>query len=230
MRLLHSAFAAVFLLSANGGSAQGVVVDAGQFSIAIGGRAVGVEDFTIRATGLGREDAVFANGVVSTDGAGGPQEVRPLLRAAPPEGSAVSYQVGVRGREAMELRLARGDRRYVATIQSEVGDEDREFQAREGTRVIERGVAHHYYFLRDLREGEAVNVLEPRTRRQLTLTAGPRSDEELRMGPNVVSSQRIEFVSDQNDSRIVWFDRQGRVLRVEIPSLGWVAERTDLVG
>jgi hypothetical protein len=46
----------------------------------------------------------------------------------------------------------------------------------------------------------------------------------------VVPARQSVFSEDDGTERRVWFDRQGRVLRVEIPSLGWVAERTDLVG
>jgi hypothetical protein len=53
---------------------------------------------------------------------------------------------------------------------------------------------------------------------------------ELRLGPNRVPALRVDFASDRDDDRVVWFDRQGRVLRVEIPSLRYVAERIDLVG
>lgn len=211
-------------------TAQGIVVDQGQFAIRIGGRSVGTEDFVIRRAGLGRDDAIFANGVVTVTTGEETQEVRPLLRTAPPGGTVASYQVRVTGPDAMDVRLTRSGRRYVATIGSKAGNEDREFQAHADTRVLELGVAHHYYFLRNVRDGGVVHVLEPRSRRQLTLTAGARSEEELRLGPNVVSARRVEYSSDRQDHRIVWFDRQGRVLRVEIPSLDYVADRTDLVG
>ncbi len=207
-------------------AAQGVVVDQGQFSVQLRGRAMGTEDFVIRRAGRGREDAIFANGTVSLRD----QEVRPLLRATPPAGEASSYQVTVTGRQAIDIRLARDGRRYVATLRSSVGAEDREFQARAETRVVELGVAHHYHFLRTSRTGRPIPVLEPRSRRLLTLTAGQATDEELRLGPNVVSARRVEFTSDGDDHRIVWYDRQGRVLRVEVPASGYVAERTDLVG
>jgi hypothetical protein len=225
--------ALVALLSASTAPAvlaQGIVVDQGQFAIRIGGRLVGTEEFVIRRAGLGRDDAVFANGVVSLTVDGSAQEIRPLLRATPPEGTAASYQVDVSGADSMGLRLARVGRRYVATINSAIGDEDREFQARPDTRVLELGVAHHYYFLRNVREGSQVHALEPRSRRQVTLAAGARVVVDLRLGANVVSARRVEFASDQGDDRTVWFDRQGRVLRVEIPSRSYVAERKDLVG
>lgn len=210
--------------------AQGVVVDQGQFAIRVDGQAVGTEDFVIRRASLGLNAAFFANGVVRLTTPDATSEVRPLLRADPPDGQAESYQVQVTGDGAMELRLAKSGRRYVATIRSAIGAEDREFQARPDTRVLDLDVAHHHYFLRDLRVDRTAPVLEPRSRGQYTLTATGRVDVELRMGPNVVQARRVEFVADGDADRTVWYDRQGRVLRVEIPSLSYVAERTDLVG
>ena len=216
-------------LSAAPATTQGIVVDRGQFVITVDGRIAGNEEFVIRRAGLGRGNAVFANGVVLLDVGGREQEVRPLLRATTPEGIAASYQVTVTGPDAMELRLVRAGGRYIATISSEIGEEDREFQARPETRVLEQGVAHHYYFLRDLRSGLTAHVLVPRSRRQVNLVVGPRVDEEIQVGRNVVQSRRVEFTSG-SDRRIVWYDRQGRVLRVEIPAMGYMAERSDMVG
>jgi hypothetical protein len=210
--------------------AQGIVVDQGQFTVRVAGATVGTESFVIRRAGLGRDDAIFANAVASLRLDGDLREIRPLLRALPPDGVTESYQVQVTGTDALEARLARSGRRYVATIRSAVGDEDREFQARADTRVIELGLAHHYYFLRDVREGRQVHVIEPRTRRQVTLTVASRADAEITLGPNTVPARRVELTSDDDDHRTIWYDRQGRVLRVEIPSLEYVAERTDLVG
>lgn len=210
-------------------AAQGIVVDQGQFTVSVRGRRVGTEDFVIRRAGLGVENAIFASGVVKLQTEGGAQEIHPLLSATPPDGTADSYQVRVVGPGQMELRLNKSGRRYVARISSAIGDEDREFPARDDTRILEQGVAHQYYFLRDLREGRRTHVLEPRTRRQLDLMAGPRVDEEIHVGLNVVQARRLDL-SDGEDRRIVWYDRQGRVLRVEVPGSGYVAERTDIVG
>ena len=221
---------AALVATAASATAQGIVVDQGSFAVLIDGRDAGTETFTLRRAGLGRDDAVFANGVISLRREGQTQEIRPLLRARPSEGTSESYQVSVTGPHPVEARLARSGRRFVATIRSEAGAEDREFQARAGTRILELDVAHHYYFLRDVREGAEIHTIEPRTRRQVTLTAGPRADVEIVLGPNTVSARRVTFAGDEDDERTVWFDRQGRVLRVEIPSSGYAAERTDLVG
>ena len=111
----------------------------------------------------------------------------------------------------------------------ETTEEEREFLARPETRILEEGVAHHYYFLSSLREGSAAPVLEPRTRRQLRLVASAWVDQVLDLGTTQVPARRVVFTAGEEE-RIVWFDRQGRVLRLEIPSRSFAAVRTDLVG
>jgi len=210
-------------------SAQGVVLDEGQFDVSIRGVRVGTEDFSIRRAGFGSDGTIFANAMISLATPEGSQQIRPLLAAMPPDGVAASYQVEVAGPDAVEIQLRLTGRRYAAIIHSAAGEEDREFRARPDTRILERSVAHHYYFLRDLREGATASVIEPRTRGQTSLRAGAWTEVELRLGRNRVEARRVEFTSGA-DRRIVWFDRQGRVLRVEVPALGYVAERSDLVG
>ncbi len=210
--------------------AQGVVVDEGTFAVSIDGLASGTEAFVIRRPGVGRQDALFANGTVALSRPEGRQEMRPLLHAAPPDGIAVRYQVSVTGLDAVEVQVARSERRYVATIRSNRGAEDREFQAHTDTRVLELQVAHHYYFLRDLRSERTVHTLEPRTSTQGLITARESSQVTIRLGRNQIQAKRVIFTTDGGVNQTVWYDRQGRVLRVEIPSQGYIAERTDLVG
>jgi hypothetical protein len=206
--------------------AQGIVVDQGRFAVSIRGASAGTEDFSIRRAGLGREEAFFANASVALTREGLAQEIRPLLRATPPEGVANEYQVEVVGADALELGLRRIGRRFVATIHSEAGEEQREFPAEPETWILEADVAHLYYFLRNASEGSVTPVVVPRARVRIELTAGPSRNEELRLGSTALAARRVEFSSSE-DRRIVWFDPSGRVLRVEIPATGYVAERTD---
>lgn len=208
---------------------QGIVVDEGRFQITISGRAVGTEDFSIRRAGIGRDDAFFANAVISQGTSAERQEISPLLRATPPDGVIAGYQVKVTGHDALDFQMTRVGNRYVAVARSPGGDEEREFPARDTSRILDRDVAHHYYFLRDAREGARLHVIEPRTRTQTTLVVERRSDEEILLGGRNTPARRLEFTVD-GQVRIAWYDRLGRVLRVEIPALGYVAERQDLVG
>jgi hypothetical protein len=208
---------------------QSVLVDEGTFAVRIGGSDAGREEFAIRRAGMGSDATVIANGVVRMTTAEGALELRPLLETVLPDGAATSYQLKVSGTETAELSLALAGRRYVSRIRTAAGDEEREFLARPETRILEEGVAHQYYFLRNVREGPRVPVIEPRTRRQLQLTASAWSEEELRVGAVRVAARRVSF-SGGDGERVVWYDRQGRVVRLEIPARGYVAEREDIVG
>jgi hypothetical protein len=209
------------------GQAQGVVLDQGAFAITYHGRPAGTEDFSIRRAGLGPDDAMFANATVTLSQSGTSQQIRPLLRATP-DGVAIEYQVEIVGADALELGLRRVARRYVATIRSVAGEEQREFPAAMDTRILEQDVAHFYYFLRDTEPGSVTPVIEPRARTRLQLTAGAPVAETIAVGSTSLATERVEY-TDGAEVRRVWFDALGRVLRVEIPSTGYRAERTDVL-
>jgi hypothetical protein len=225
--LLTTLLATSSLAAPAEGLAQGVVVDQGRFAVSYQGRAAGTEDFSIRRAGLGPDDAMFANATVSLSRDGHAQEVRPLLRATP-NGVAIEYQVEVAGADALELGLRRVARRYVATIRSEAGEEQREFPAAMDTHILEEDVAHLYYFLGQTEPGAVTPVIEPRSRTRLDLTTGASSDEQVGVGTTTLPARRVEYSSGES-SRWVWFDALGRVLRVEVPATGYVAERTDVL-
>jgi hypothetical protein len=208
---------------------QSVVVDEGTFAVTIAGRSAGSESFTIRRAGIGSDAVVVANAVVRIDTAEGVLELRSLLETLLPDGAASKYQLKITGAESTDVTLALAGRRFVSLIRTQRGEEEREFLARPETRIIEEGVAHQYYFLGSVREGSAAHVLEPRTRRQIRLVASAWVDQALDLGTTQVPARRVVFTAGEEE-RIVWFDRQGRVLRLEIPSRSLVAERTDLVG
>ena len=209
--------------------AQSVMVDEGTFSVQLAGMPAGTEEFTIRRAGIGEEATVIAQGVIHLDQANGTTGLHSLLRTLLPDGNVSDYQLKVSGVESAELSLWLDGRRYSARFRTLEGEEEREFLARPGTHLLEEGVAHHYYFLKDVREGSRTPILEPRTRKQMQLLASPAGEEEIRVGTTRVVARRVTFGTG-DDARSVWFDAQGRVLRVEIPFLGYVAQRQDLVG
>lgn len=223
------ALLAAALLAPLAGSAQSVVVDEGTFAVTLAGGAAGTERFTIRRAGVGDDAIVIANAVIETRGPGGAVELRPLLEVTPLDDASSNYQLKVSGTESAELSVRLAGRRYVARIQTGAGEEEREFLARPGTRIVDEGVAHHYYFLRSVRPGSSAPVIEPRTRRQFQLTVSSVADEDVRVGASTVPGRKVTFSAD-GEVRHAWYDVQGRLLRVEIPSLGYVAQRTDLTG
>ena len=71
-------------------------------------------------------------------------------------------------------------------------------------------------------------MIEPRSRIDREFLVADEQDEEIRIGRSHVTARRVIFLSSDGD-RIVWFDMQGRVLRLEIldilPSVKtWLAD------
>lgn len=217
------------VLGTSPASAQSVVLDEGTFRLWVDGTQAGTEEFTIRRAGMGADATIIAHAVVSLSIPDGARELRPVLEVMPDDGSASGYQLKISGSETTELSVNLAGRRYVSMLRSDVGEEEREFLARPRTRIIEPWVAHQYYFLRDAAAGQQLPVIEPRSRRQVQLTVGSLVDETIRIGSNDVPARKVTFQAGAEE-RIVWFDRQGRVLRVDVPALGYRAQREDLVG
>ena len=234
LRILHPFFSRLHITSFAiivplGLSAQSVVVDQGTFGLSIHGERIGSEDFIIRRAGLANQAAFISRGVVVRTLDGASEEFTTLLRVTATEGTAAGYEFKSSRPVPVEIMLNASGPRYFSRFISGEGQEEREFRAKPGTRIVEQQVAHHLYFLGNVLKDSTVHVIEPLSRTDREFLVSTQQDEEIRLGRNRVLARRVIFTSADGD-RIVWFDRQGRVLRVEIPIIGYLAEREDLVG
>ena len=234
LRILRAFFLSLHITSLAiivplGLSAQSVVVDRGIFGLSIQGDRIGTEDFIIRRAGLGNEAAFISRGVVVRTLDGASEEFTTLLRVTATEGTAAGYEFKSSKPVPVEIMLNLSGPRYFSRFISGEGQEEREFRAEHGTRIVEHQVAHHLYFLRNVLEDSIVHVIEPLSRTDREFLVSAQEEEEIRLGRNRVLARRVTFTSADGD-RIVWFDRQGRVLRVEVPTTGYLAVREDLVG
>ena len=234
LRILHPFFSRLHITSFAiivplGLSAQSVVVDQGTFGLSIHGERIGSEDFIIRRAGLANQAAFISRGVVVRTLDGASEEFTTLLRVTATEGTAAGYEFKSSRPVPVEIMLNASGPRYFSRFISGEGQEEREFRAEPGTRIVEQQVAHHLYFLGNVLKDSTVHVIEPLSRTDREFLVSTQQDEEIRLGRNRVLARRVIFTSADGD-RIVWFDRQGRVLRVEIPIIGYLAEREDLVG
>lgn len=225
---LWSLLALLTLSAPSVASAQSVVVDEGTFEVEIAGVVAGTETFSIRRTGIGRSATYFSTGVIQTTTGDTRSEIRPLLRTSGDEGVAVGYQVKITAEEALEVVINLAPPRYLARFTSSTGQEEREFRARADTRIVDAMVAHQFHFLAGVNVGDVVPVIEPTSRRDYDATVEAAEDVALEVGPVTVQARRVRFVG-RAGVRVVWFNRQGFVLRVEVPDLGYAAQRTDLV-
>lgn len=231
MSMPISLFAAFALAVALPGQARGQAetVDEGTFQVTVRGQTVGTEAFSIVRRGDGDARRTLSHGQIRWDLAEGTQTMAPLL-ALEGAGLEISqYEMKATGGPLMEVRLERPrSRRLQATVISTEGEREQEFLFREGALVLEAGVAHHYHFVGErVRSGAtSVLVLRPSLREQSEATIRAAGSEAVVVGGTSVPAQRYTLAMGGNETSI-WFDDQGRLLRVEDPARSFVAVRRE---
>jgi hypothetical protein len=188
---------------------------------------VGSEEFSISRSGMGDQARVILRGSVEMDTVEGELAMAPAMDARGSDLGVSTYQIKVTGSENTEIYVGLSGSRYQSRVISEAGERLREFRAGPGSVLLDDGVAHQHYLLTPfLDEASAVSitVLTPRAGRQLRMTLSYVGEEEVRVGDALFRAKRFR-VEGREGGRDVWFDDQGRVLRVEVPSTGYLAER-----
>jgi hypothetical protein len=138
-----------------------------------------------------------------------------------------TYRIKVSGSEDAEITVRVAGGRYLAKVISAAGEELREFRAGSGSVILDEGVAHHYFLLTSfLNEdaGVSLTVLTPRQGRQLRMSLTFVGEDQVPVGMQHLNARHFRLNGDDG-ARDIWFDEQWRILRVEIPSRGYVAER-----
>jgi len=212
-------------------SAQSVAMDEGAFTVTVGGRPAGTETFAIRRVGMGAEARVIAQGNVQITLPEGSVSMEPILEASETL-SLAGYQNKVSGARDQVFTLAgTTDRRFQGRTISPQGEQVQEYRAASGTILLERLVAHHYVLLGARLDGASgtIPVIVPGEGRQLQLSYTVTGTESLQLGGSAVEARKVR-VEVGGESRDVWFDLQGRVLRVVDPARNYQAERTSRPG
>lgn len=210
-------------------AAQTTTLDEGTFHISVAGKEIGSETFSIRQNGTGDGAVIVATGRVVIDAERGPQEVSSELQVGGRTLRPAAYEVRVQGSGAERIsgRVVGG--RFSAQIISPAGESMREYLAGDGAILADDGVAHHYYFLARRIAGKTARVplIIPRQNRQLNANVVVTGTERITVGGKNIEARRMSITPAGNPERIVWTDADGRVLRMEIPSVGLVATRDE---
>ena len=199
-------------------------LDSGTFELLQDGDVVGIERFVIRHDGTAVRAAAR---VTSNRGSARVQEgeVRLLLDGSfhperyelKPEEGPLESVVGLR----------RGNRLRVQS-DSDEGERVKEFVAPAGLSVLERGYAHHYFLLLQLLSkaprGTALSLVVPSEGKQFRATIRDEGEDLIPIGGATISAHHY-VIEGGGVAHAVWADSDGRVLRVEIPQLGWAAQR-----
>lgn len=205
--------------------AQGTrVADEGSFTISVGGRTAGRENFRISATTRGDVTEYVARADVTY----GDRKVTPELRTGP-DGAVVSYEVTTRSggsTESWRGALTRG--RLNATIASGRGTSAREYIVPAGTLVLDDEIIHQHWFLALRARSGSMSVVVPRRADvQSTVTMTTVGEETLQVGNHDLPATHLRAVLGGGEVHEIWVDKSGRLLKVALPARNLVAIRDD---
>lgn len=198
-------------------------LDVGTYEILLNGELIGLERFLVQSDGVSLRAA--GRMTASRDaGAIVPGEAQLLLdQAYRPERYELKPSTGSLG---SVVGLRRGNRLRMQT-ESEEGERVKEFVAPAGLVILERGFAHHYFLLLGLvrqAAGSEVSLVVPSEGRQFRATVRDEGEDLVSVDGETVTARRY-VVEGGGETHILWTAADGRILRVEIPSLGWAARR-----
>lgn len=204
---------------------QSVVLDEGRFTVFLDGREAGSESFRILRDGMGNDANVVATAEVQLRTGEGTTEMRPSLRT----GSSMvpeAYENKISGARVAQVSAWLEGGRFVARVSSEEGESQKEYRANASTVVLEDHVAYLYYFAgaHTRENGATLSVVAPATGGQYRLRVLSSAVEPYRLGREQLEVRHVRLEGPEQVHE-VWFDDQGRVMRVEIPSRGYRAER-----
>lgn len=203
-------------------------VDSGTFVVYVEDRQVGTEQFVITQAGSGSGAEMVATGRVRLRLPEGTLELDPRLTSRGVGADPVSYQVDVGGSSPSRVVGTVGGGRFSAKIVTGSGEQLREYVASSGAVVLDQGVAHHYQFLAQRTHQGRVPVIVPRENRQVMATVSTRGEETVRIGGVSATVFHLVVQPAGGEEHHVWVDDLNRVVRVEVPSRAWRAERTRM--
>jgi len=211
--------------------AQGVL-DRGTFRLTLAGQEVGSESFTIRQDGTGAAAVTLAQGSVALDTGKVAQELTSWLRISAGGARPAEYRLSVQGSAQEQITGSVAGGRFSARIVSPAGEMMREYLASDGAVVVDDGLVHQYYFVAQRAGGASTRValLIPRESRQVLATVTDGGSDPIDIGGRRVDARLLRVSGAGLPERQLWIDAQGRVLRVSIPSRGFVATRTAVPG
>jgi hypothetical protein len=208
---------------------QGTLVDDGTFDITLNGAPAGTEHFTIRRSGPDANPQFIATAEISISGPDGPMDLRPALQVMGADAAVSAYQVKISGARQEEVYVTSGEGRFLIRTRSDRGERERELREAPGTVLLDTYVAHHYHFLANgaFRSGGEVPVIVPTEGRASTMRLSEVGAETLSIAGRAVDVRHLRL-GEGAAARDIWVDGQGRVMRVELPSSGYVAARSSL--
>lgn len=200
------------------------LVDEGSFTISRNGQTIGREQFSIRATPGPSGPTYNAFGTTTYSD----RRLDPRL-ITDASGAPVRYEVETRvGPERQQLLSGQVQRgRFSARTQTPRGMSAREYIVADNALILDDDIFHQYFFVARAERSGAIPVVVPRRNVQVTMQVEAQGPERLTIAGTPLDARRLLISEPNGETREVWVDAQGRVLKVVIAARGVTAQRDD---
>ncbi|NIN70911.1 MAG: hypothetical protein GTO46_03025 [Gemmatimonadetes bacterium] len=206
------------------------MVDSGTFTLYLEGARIGVERFIIRRERAGSAGFVFRAGAeLSLKLAGSTMRVSVALETVGPSYRPLRYESEINGSSATTIVGTLSRDRIRLDVRSPRGDEMKEFLVPGQVTLLDKYVAHHYFFACKLLAAERyveASIIVPRDRNQETVRIVDQGVEPVSIGSTELELRHITIVSQTDATHHVWLDGD-RVMKVEVPEHAFLAVRSD---
>lgn len=206
-----------------------VIQDQGTFTLYLDGTRIGEERFIIRReSAAGSEPILIGLAELNLKLDGRTMRIRVALETAGEPSLPRRYEAEIDGSEMTRIVGTLLPDRVVLNVNSPEGEEMKQFLVRGKAAILERHIAHHYYFASKLLGDEPsieISVIVPRDRAQHSMTIEDRGMEDVQIEDDYYRLRHLTMTDETGTVHHVWLDGD-RVTRVEVPALGFTAVRS----
>ena len=212
-------------LTAGSAAAQSRTVDAGELEIRVNGQVVGREAFSVRAVpgSQGRPRLRVTVATWYPPGAG-EATLQPTLDLDE-DSMPRTLQIEESGARPRRYFVSFGDQRVTVRVVSSTGEAAREYPAGRRLLVADDSALGLFAVLPSARAGP-VDIFQPRTGRRTSATLDPQGTDVTTVR-GVRRELRHFLVRGDADPIHLWYDVQGRLMKISIPNRSLMAERTE---
>lgn len=202
---------------------QAVVVDEGAFVFYLNGQRFGREQFAIRQVPGAEGMTLVSRSTITFDQSRIESMMRTDTAGQPIEFMIEAYTNGELTSRTKGVTVGP---RFVQRVTSASGQSEKEFRLARGTVVTDSESVYQYYFVARSRGDARVRMLVPRRLTGDSASITVRAEnQEVELGNGKVPARHLIVVDAAGIATDVWLDAKGRLLRVAIPSRGFVAVR-----
>ena len=203
---------------------QSALVDEGTFQVSRDGAPVGREAFSIVRSPAAGGQVYLAKGTSAI----GPRTLTTEL-GVNEAGVPVNYESILRERGSItEQTKGRGrPGRFSVLVQTRSGESAREYVLNNGAVLLDDQVFHQHHCLTVAGEHTAFIVVTPGAAQPTRFRFEQRGTEAVEIAGRSIRGRKFALVGPSGDSRVIWVDSAGRLLKVTIPATGLTALRDD---